>query len=212
MYGRTLTVVLRYSFVTLMVLLATIGLNIYLYIRVPKGFFPQQDNGRLMGAIQADQDTSFQAMDRILLQMVTIVAADPAVDTVTGLHRGGGPGGTVNTARMFVSLKPLAERRITADNVIARLRPKLARVPGATLFLQASQDIRVGGRFSNAQYQFTMRGDKLDDLTKFAPRMLRELQTIPRSPTSAATSRTGACRLCSSTTGRRRRASASHRS
>ena len=179
MYGRTLTVVLRYSFVTLMVLLATIALNIYLYVHVAKGFFPQQDNGRLMGAIQADQDTSFQAMDRILRQMVAIVAADPAIDTVNGFTGGGGPGGTANMARMFVSLKPLAERQITVDYVIARLRPKLARVPGATLFLQASQDIRVGGRFSNAQYQYTMRGDNLDDLTKFAPRMLRELQTVP---------------------------------
>ncbi len=178
-YGRTLTVVLRHSFVTALVLLATIALNIYLYIRVPKGFFPQQDNGRLMGAIQADQDTSFQAMDRVLLPMVKTVAADPAVDTVNGFTGGGGPAGTVNTARMFVSLKPLAERRVTAEAVIARLRPKLARVPGATLFLQAAQDIRVGGRMSNAQYQFTMRGDNLADLTKFAPVMLKELRTVP---------------------------------
>jgi multidrug efflux pump len=175
LYGRALTIVLRYSFLTLMVLLGTIALNVYLYIRVPKGFFPQQDNGRLMGAIQGDQDTSFQTMDRILRQMVHIVTADPAVDSVNGFTGGG----TVNTARMFVSLKPLAERQITADYVIARLRPKLAKVPGATLFLQAGQDIRVGGRMSAAQYQFTMRGDNLDDLTKFAPIMLRELRTEP---------------------------------
>ena len=178
-YGRTLTVALRHSFVTLTLLLATIALNVYLFIHVPKGFFPQQDNGRVMGAIQADQDTSFQAMDRILQRMVNIVAADPAVDTVNGFTGGGGPGGTVNTARMFVSLKPAAERGIAADLVIARLRPKLARVPGATLFLQASQDIRVGGRMSNAQYQFTMRGDELADLTVYAPRMLRELRGVP---------------------------------
>ncbi len=174
-YGRTLTVVLRHSFITLMILLATIGLNVYLYIHVPKGFFPQQDNGRMMGSIQADQATSFQAMDHILRQMVHIVSNDPAVDTVNGFTGGG----TVNTARMFVSLKPLAERGIGADMVIARLRPKLARVPGATLFLQAAQDIRVGGRMSNAQYQFTMRGDNLSDLTKYAPLMLRELRTLP---------------------------------
>jgi multidrug efflux pump len=179
LYGRSLTVVLRHSFVTAVILLATIALNVYLYVRVPKGFFPQQDNGRLMGAILADQDTSFQAMDRVLLPMVNTVAADPAVDTVIGFTGGGGPGGTVNTARMFVSLKPLADRRITADAVIGRLRPKLARVPGATLFLQAAQDIRVGGRMSNAQYQFTMRGDNLADLTRFAPAMLRELRTVP---------------------------------
>ena len=175
LYGRALTVVLRHSFVTLMILFATIVLNFYLYIHVPKGFFPQQDNGRLMGAIMADQDTSFQTMDGILRRMVNIVAADPAVDMVNGFTGGG----IVNSARMFVSLKPLAERGITADYIIARLRPKLARVPGATLYLQAGQDIRVGGRMSNAQYQFTMRGDNLADLTRYAPAMLRELRTVP---------------------------------
>jgi multidrug efflux pump len=173
-YGRTLTVVLRYSFVTLMVLLATVALNVYLYIHVSKGFFPQQDNGRMMGAIQADQAVSFQAMDRILRQGVEIVGADPAIDAVNGFTGGG------NTARMFVSLKPLAERGVTADQVIARLRPKLGRIPGATLFLQAAQDIRVGGRMSNAQYQYTMRGDNLDDLVHFAPVMLRELRGVPQ--------------------------------
>jgi multidrug efflux pump len=175
LYGRSLTVVLRHSFITLMVLVATIGLNVYLYIRVPKGFFPQQDNGRLMGAILSDQDTSFQAMDRTLLPMVKTVAADPAVDTVIGFSGGG----TANTARMFVSLKPLAARNVSADGVIARLRPKLSRVPGATLFLQAAQDVRVGGRMSNAQYQFTMRSDNLTDLTRFAPAMLDELRKVP---------------------------------
>ncbi len=175
LYGRSLTVVLRHSFVTLLVLLATIALNVYLYIRVPKGFFPQQDNGRVMGSILADQDTSFQAMDRTLLPMVKTVAADPAVDTVVGFAGGG----TVNTARMFVSLKPLAERGVSADGVINRLRPKLARVPGATLFLQAAQDVRVGGRMSSAQYQFTMRGDNLADLTRFAPAMLDQLRKVP---------------------------------
>ena len=118
----------------------------------------------------ADQDTSFQAMDKILLQMVKIVAADPAVDTVNGFTGGGGGGGAPPTpARMFISLKPLAERKITVDHIIARLRPKLARIPGATLYLQASQDLRVGGRNSAAQYQFTMRGDNLKDLIAYAP-------------------------------------------
>jgi len=173
-YGRTLTAVLNHAAVTLVILLATIGLNVYLFIHVPKGFFPQQDNGRMMGSIQADQDTSFQAMDRILQQMIKIIDADPAVDTALGFTGGG----TMNTARMFISLKPLEERKITADQIIARLRPKLARVPGATLYLQAAQDVRVGGRLSNAQYQFTMRGDNLQDLTVFAPRMLRELRSI----------------------------------
>jgi multidrug efflux pump len=180
LYGRTLTLVLRHSFVTLLILLATIGMNVYLFIHVPKGFFPQQDNGRMGGSIVADQDTSFQAMDKILLPMVKIVAADPAVDTVNGFCGGGGPGGgAANSARMFISLKPLQERNISADQVIARLRPKLAHVPGATLFLQASQDIRVGGRFSAAQYQFTMRGDNIQDLIDYAPKMYQELRTVP---------------------------------
>jgi multidrug efflux pump len=180
-YGRTLSTVLRYPGITLTVLLATIALNVYLYIYVPKGFFPQQDNGRMMGAIQADQDTSFQAMDGVLQQIVNIVIADPAVDTVEGFAGGGGGpgGGAMNSARMFIMLKPPGERKISADLIIARLRPKLARVLGATLYMQASQDVRVGGRFGAAQYQFTMRGDNLKDLQAYGPRMLQELRTIP---------------------------------
>jgi multidrug efflux pump len=174
--------VLRHSFVTLLVLLTTIGLNVYLFIRVPKGFFPQQDTGRMNGQIIADQDTSFQSMDKTLLQMVNIVAADPAVDTVNGFTGGGGGGGgasTMNQGRMFISLKPLAQRKITVDYIMQRLRPKLAGIPGATLYLQASQDVRVGGRNSAALYQFTMRGDNLQDLVAYAPRMFQQLRAIP---------------------------------
>ncbi len=179
-YGRTLAVILRFPATTLTVLLATIALNVYLYIHVPKGFFPQQDNGRMMGSIIADQDTSYQAMDKILRQMIGIITDDPAVDAVSGFCGGGGPGGgAINQARMFIMLKPPAERKITADLVIARLRPKLAVVPGATLYMQSSQDIRVGGRFGAAQYQFTMQGDNLRDLQIYGPRMLQELRTIP---------------------------------
>ncbi len=182
LYGRILSLVLRHSFVTLLILLTTIGLNVYLFERVPKGFFPQQDNGRMGGQILADQDTSFQSMDKTLLQMVNIVAADPAVDTVNGFTGGGGGGGgasTSNQGRMFVSLKPLEERKITVDYIMQRLRPKLAKIPGATLYLQASQDLRVGGRNSAALYQFTMRGDNLQDLIDYAPRMFEELKSIP---------------------------------
>ncbi len=138
-YGKTLSGVLRFPAVTLAVLLATIALNVYLYIRVSKGFFPQQDNGRVMGAIQADQDNSFQSMDKILVQMIKIIVADPAIDTVNGFTGGG------SSARMFISLKPPgqrdvptappSQRNISADLIIARLRPKLARVPGASLYL-----------------------------------------------------------------------------
>jgi multidrug efflux pump len=175
LYGRTLSVALRFRAITLVVLLATIGLNVYLFIRVPKGFFPQQDNGRIQGSILADQDTSFQSMDKTMLAMIDIVGADPAVDTVIGFTGGS----TYNTARLFISLKPLEQRNISADLIIGRLRPKLARVPGATLYLQAAQDLRVGGRQSNAQYQFTMQGDNLDDLNQFAPKMVDQLKTIP---------------------------------
>ncbi len=175
LYGVTLSAALRAAPLTLAILLATIALNAYLFVHVSKGFFPMQDNGRMMGAIQGDQDTSFQSMDKILLQMINIVHADPAIDTVAGFTGGG----TSNTARMFVSLKPVEERKITVDQVIARLRPKLGRIPGATLYLQAAQDLRVGGRMSNAMYQFTMRGDNLQDLIVYAPQMLQELRTIP---------------------------------
>jgi multidrug efflux pump len=177
-YGRTLSMVLRHSFVTLLVLMGTIALNAYLFIHVSKGFFPQQDNGRMMGQIQADQDTSFQAMDRVIRQAVHIVASDPGVDTVNGFT-GGGRGGAENTGRMFVSLKPMEERKVTVDQIITRLRPKLARVPGALIIMQAAQDLRVGGRMSAALYQFTMRGDNVEDLNEYAPRMYRELKAIP---------------------------------
>jgi len=177
LYGRILSVVLEHPALTLASLLATAALTIYLYIQVPKGFFPQQDTGRLGGQIQADQDTSFQTMDKTLLQMVKIIDADPAIDTVNAFSGGGG-GTTTNTARMFIALKPLDERKVSADQIIQRLRPKLAKVPGASLYLQAVQDVRVGGRSSNAQYQYTMRADNLNDLTTYAPRMLNELKTI----------------------------------
>ena len=179
--GGTVKVVLSCAFVTFLSLIAVIAFNFYLYIYVPKGFFPQQDNGRMMGSIIADQDTSYQSMDRILQEMINIIKDDQAVQAVSGFCGGGGPGGgAINQARMFIMLKPPEKRHITADLVIARLRPKLARVPGAALYMQSSQDIRVGGRFGAAQYQFTMQGDSLRDLQRFGPRMLTELRTVPQ--------------------------------
>ncbi len=177
-YGRTLTVVLRHPLITAIVFVLTVGLNIYLFIIVPKGFFPQQDNGRMMGSIVADQDSSFQAMNSTLLRSIDIIKSDSAVANVIGFTGGGGGGTTTNTARMFISLKPLEERKISAEQIIARLRPRLGHITGATVFLQAAQDVRVGGRMGNAQYQFTMRGDNLEDLTSFAPRMLEQLRGI----------------------------------
>jgi multidrug efflux pump len=173
-YGRTLSGVLRHPAITLTVLFITIGLNVYLFIRVPKGFFPQQDTGRMGGGIQADQSTSFQAMDKILRRAIAIISADPGVDNVNGFI-----GGSGNSSRMFISLKPLDERKIPADQIIARLRPKLAVLPGATVFLQSSQDLRVGGRQSNAQYQYSLRGDNYDELSAFAPKMLAALRKVP---------------------------------
>ncbi len=174
-YERSLKVVLRHSFITFLVAVFTVALNIWLFMYVRKGFFPEQDTGRLNGSIQADQSTSFQAMQKRLLQMITIVLADRAVDTVTGFTGGG----TLNTARLFISLKPLEQRKVSVGTVIARLRPKLVKIPGATLYLQATQDLRIGGRMSNAAYQFTMQSDNLDELIAWAPRMLQQMHTIP---------------------------------
>jgi len=175
-YGRSLSMVLRHSLITLLVLLGTVGMTGYLFVRTPKGFFPQQDTGRLQGQIIADQDSSFQTVDRILRQTIEMIGADPGVRTVAGFTGGGG---ITNTARMFASLKPLEERKVSADVIIGRLRPKLARIPGASVYLQAVQDMRVGGRSSAAQYQFTLSSDNLQDLVTYSPRMFKRMRTIP---------------------------------
>jgi multidrug efflux pump len=177
-YESSLSWALRHHRVMLALTLATIGLNVYLFIIVPKGFFPQQDTGRLMGAIQGPQDTSFQAMRQKLTEVVEIIRSDPAVETVTGFSGGGGGGTTTNTGRMFVGLKPLEERKLSADEVIARLRGKLAKVPGAPTFLQATQDVRIGGRRSNAQYEYTLQGEDLTELNTWAPRVEQKLRTL----------------------------------
>ncbi len=175
-YEYTLTRVLLHPAITLVVLLLTIGLNVYLFITIPKGFFPQQDTGRLNGQILADQDTSFQAMNLRLTQMNKIVLADPGVQSIASFTGGGA--GSLNTARMFITLKPLAQRK-SADLVIADLRPKLARIPGATLYLSSSQDLVIGGRQGNALYQYTLQSDDLNDVTEWAPKLLNELKKIP---------------------------------
>jgi multidrug efflux pump len=176
-YRSTLSFVLRHQFVTLMVTLGTIALTVYLYLHIPQEFFPQQDTGRLTGSIQADQDTSAQAMAHLLGQFATAVGDDPAVDSVIAFTGGGR--GSSNTGNMFVSLKPLSERKLSADMVIGRLRGKTARIPGATLFFQPVQDIRVGGRASAAQYQYTLQGDDLKELYDWAPKVLAKLRTLP---------------------------------
>jgi multidrug efflux pump len=180
-YERTLRIALRHRWLTLLSLLATVVLNVYLFSIIPKGLFPQQDTGRLQGGIQADQSISFQSMKQKMTQFVNIVSADPDVDRVVGFTGTGGGqnSGQVNSGFMFVSLKPLTERKLTADQVIGRLRGKLAQVPGAALYLQASQDFRSGGRQSNAQYQYTLQSDDLNQLRLWAPRLLAELRRSP---------------------------------
>ncbi|MEM5329889.1 efflux RND transporter permease subunit [Paraburkholderia sp. JHI2823] len=174
-YERTLGWALAHPFIILLTLIATIALNVALYVIVPKGFFPQQDTGRLIGGIQADQSTSFQAMKVKFAEMMRIVQANPAVDSVAGFSGGR----ATNSGFMFISLKPKGERKMSADEVIAQLRGPLSNVAGARTFLQAVQDIRVGGRQSNAQYQFTLLADNTADLYKWGPKLTEALQARP---------------------------------
>ncbi|HXD07721.1 MAG TPA: multidrug efflux RND transporter permease subunit [Burkholderiaceae bacterium] len=174
-YRRSLRWTLRHQPVALVVLVAVIGLNVYLYTVVPKGFFPQQDTGRLIGNVQADQASSFQAMQQRLDTFMRIVRADPAVENVTGFTGGG----QRNSANMFVALKPLSQRKDSVDRVIARLRTRLAHEPGANLFFAAVQDIRIGGRQANAQYQYTLQADDLNDLRTWEPRVRLALSALP---------------------------------
>jgi multidrug efflux pump len=179
-YIKTLGWVLRHQPVMIAVTLGTIALTVHLYVIVPKGFFPQQDTGRLTGSIQGDQQTSYQAMRDRLVQFVAAVREDPDVETVLASVGGGGMGGggSTNTGRMFITLRD--GRLLTADEVIARIRRgKASHIPGASLFLQAVQDLRIGGRGSAAQYQYTLQGDNLAELADWAPRMMRAMREIP---------------------------------
>ncbi len=174
-YRVSLTWALRHSRFMMVLLAATVAFNFYLYSIVPKGFFPQQDTGRIMGNIQADQSISFQSMRGKLADFVEIVQNDPAVANVVGFTGGG----QRNGGNMFITLKPLSERKVSADQVIARLRGKLSKEPGASLFLQAAQDIRMGGRSANAQYQYTLQGDDLAELMEWTPRIQRAMADLP---------------------------------
>ncbi|WP_025472736.1 efflux RND transporter permease subunit, partial [Yersinia pestis] len=175
-YGRSLNWALSHTRWVMVVLLSTIALNVWLYISIPKTFFPEQDTGRMMGFIQADQSISFQSMQQKLKDFMQIVGADPAVDSVTGFTGGS----RTNSGSMFISLKPLSERQETAQQVITRLRGKLAKEPGANLFLSSVQDIRVGGRHSNAAYQFTLLADDLAALREWEPKVRAALAKLPQ--------------------------------
>ena len=175
LYRRTLLWTLRHQPLALLSLLAVIALNFYLYVAIPKSFFPQQDTGVIVGGVQADQGSSFQMMRKRVDTFVAIVLADPAVDNVNGSTGGG----QRNTANFYIMLKPLAQRGLSVDEVIARLRRKLAHEPGANLYLVPVQDIRIGGRQSNAQYQYTLQADSIEDLRTWEPRIRAALTKLP---------------------------------
>ena len=175
-YDFCLRWVLRHQFFMLCVTLLTMVVSAGMYVVTPKGFFPQQDVGRIVGFIQADQDVSFSSMSEKVKSFAEVVRQDPAVDTITAFTGGGGGN---NTGRFFAQLKPLAQRKISADLVIERLRPQLEQIPGASLFLQAVQDINVGARFAGAQFQYTLQADRLGDLIEWAPVLKARMEQIP---------------------------------
>jgi multidrug efflux pump len=174
-YERSLGWVLEHSTLTLIVLGITIALNFYLFWIVPKGFFPQQDNGVAFGGIQGSQDTSFQAMQKATARIVDIVKTDPAVANAMAFTGGGG---ATNSGFIFMGLKPFAQRNATSSQIIDRLRPKLLSVSGANTFMQAGQDLRIGGRQSSAQYQYTIQSDNLQDLVQWGPVLLQQMRKI----------------------------------
>jgi multidrug efflux pump len=176
-YLSILRVALDNPATTLLIVLITVGVNVYLFVIIPKGFFPDQDTGRMMGIMQGEQNISFQSMKKKSAGFVKMVMDDPAVENVVAFT--GGSGGT-NTGRMFVSLKDLNVRKVGVEDVIARLRKKTANVPGATLFMQPVQDIRVGGRLSNALYQFTLQTQDLGLLAEWSPKVLARLKKVPQ--------------------------------
>ncbi|MGA2314770.1 MAG: multidrug efflux RND transporter permease subunit [Thermodesulfobacteriota bacterium] len=179
-YDVTLRWALRHPRFMLILTLVTVLVNVGLFIVIPKGFFPEQDTGRLSATIQAEQDISFQAMKDKFTQVVDIIRSDPEVDYVAAFTGGGGGGTTTNTGRMFITLKPFEHRKATAGQVIARLRRKLAQVPGAPTYFQPVQDLRIGGRIGAALYQYTLQGDNLTELNAWAPRVLQRMRSLPQ--------------------------------
>ena len=178
-YERGLDLVLKYQFTTLCVFFATLALSVYLFMVIPKGFFPQQDIGLLTGISEAAQDVSPAAMMRLQQSLGAIVMQDPAVDHVAMFV--GGSGNAPNNGRMFITLKPRQDRTVNADQVISRLRPQLDQVQGAKLFLQAAQDVRVGGRASRTQFQYTLQGPDIAQLNEWAPKVLDKAQNLARA-------------------------------
>jgi hydrophobic/amphiphilic exporter-1 (mainly G- bacteria), HAE1 family len=176
-YERGLDLALRWSFTTLCIFFATVALSVYLFVLIPKGFFPQQDNGFLTAVSEMPQDISFAEMKRRQEELNEIVQADPAVDSIAMFIGGGGT--ALNSGRMYITLKPREERSVDAQQVISRLRPKLAKVEGAKLYMQASQDLRLGGRATRTQFEFTLQDANLDELNNWAPKILARMQKLP---------------------------------
>jgi HAE1 family hydrophobic/amphiphilic exporter-1 len=177
-YERGLDHALDWKRTTLFIFFCTVGLSVYLFTIIPKGFFPQQDNGFLTGVSEASQDISFEAMKKHQEQLSAIVQADPAVDSIAMFIGGGGT--ALNSGRMYVTLKPHEDRDVTADQIIARLRPKLEKVEGARLYMQASQDVRLGGRATRTQFEFTLQDANLAELNEWAPKILEKMKTLPQ--------------------------------
>jgi HAE1 family hydrophobic/amphiphilic exporter-1 len=176
-YERGLDLALKWSRTTLCTFLATVALSVLLFVIIPKGFFPQQDNGFVTGVSEMPQDISFAEMKRRQEELNRIVQADPAVDSIAMFIGGGGT--ALNSGRMYITLKPLEERDVSAQQFISRLRPKLEKVEGAKLYMQASQDVRLGGRASRTQFEFTLQDANLAELNEWAPRILARMQSLP---------------------------------
>ena len=175
-YRTSLHWVLDHPTLTLVVLFVTIALNVVLIVKIPKGFFPVEDTGAISGSVRGPQDSSFPAMNDSIQQIGAVIKNDPAVANVIAFTGGGG---ATNTGSLYIALKPLAERNVSAAQIIDRLRPQLNRMPVASAFLQAAQDLRIGGRSSNAMYQYTLQSDNVQDLSKWAPILLTQMQHLP---------------------------------
>jgi HAE1 family hydrophobic/amphiphilic exporter-1 len=179
LYARGLRVVLRHRFMTLMVMLSTIALTCYLYVIIPKGFFPQQDTGQIVGITEASQDISFPAMAERQQAIVDILLKDPAIESVADYIGPGGPTATLNQGRIFIVLKPKPGRKVSADQVIDRLKPKLAHIQGIVLYMQAAQDITIGARLSKTQYQYTLTDADSNELNHWSAIYLEKLRALP---------------------------------
>src|SRR6202030_4279878 len=175
-YERGLDLALRWKLTTLLIFFATLGLSIYLFVIIPKGFFPQQDNGLITATAEASQDISFAAMKAKMEVLVDIVKADPAVASTAMAIGGSGRAG--NNGNLFITLKPRNQRDVNAQQIIARLRPKLDKGEGARLYMQAAQDVRLGGRPTRTQFEYTLQDANLDELNEWAPKLLAKMQTL----------------------------------